>query len=90
MTIRFVYPTYDALHRPALRIQRECEDGQIWFGVEGAIQNYCEENGLDIKDVEWKIDTDLNSYSVNSYENIIAKDIKDWKNQFEQLSIKWG
>ena len=55
MTRRFVYPVIIWGNKKCLQIQREAEDGQVWFGIEDAIKSYLDEMGLDIKTVEWYI-----------------------------------
>lgn len=86
MTRRFVYPTkiWNGT-KACLRIQRESEDGQNWFGIEDAIKNYCEEMGLKIDEVEWLVWCESN----DDYSHIKAKDSTDWLKQFDQLNITW-
>lgn len=85
LAVRFVYPKRDFFNRPALQIQREAEDGSVWFGVEEAIVNYCEEIGLQIDQVEWKV-----KISRDAFASIKAKDIKDWKYKFDKLGVTFA
>lgn len=89
MVRRFVYPTiHKYSKRKCLQIQRECEDGQLWFGIEDAIKNYIEEYGLKIEDIEWFVDPNPDNIH-SEYSIIIAKDLNEWIRKFEQLDIKW-
>ena len=87
--VRFVYPKLDEFyHRRQmfgahqLTIARECEDGQNWFGVRKAIENYCSEFHLKIEDVIWKIMVHPEDHD---YAVIRAKDLDDWETQFKAL-----
>ena len=85
MTKRFVQPTIIWGNKKCLQIQRESEDGKVWFGIEDAIKSYLDETGLDINEVEWYIEVE----SSKDYSIIKAKNIKDWINQFEDLGVQW-
>ena len=85
MTKRFVYPTIIWGNKKCLQIQRESEDGKVWFGIEDAIKSYLDETGLDINEVEWYKEVE----SSKDYSIIKAKNIKDWINQFEALGAQW-
>jgi len=85
MAIRYVYTKIYWGSRKGLQIQRECEDGRIWFGIEDAIKNYLEENGLQIENVKWSVWSEAK----NTYVDIVATDIADWKKQFEQIEVVW-
>ena len=85
MIKRFVYPKILYGNRKCLQIQRETEDGQIWFGIEDAIKNYLEEYNLKIENIEWLIWSE----NQNDYISINAKNIDNWLNQFEQIRIIW-
>lgn len=85
MTKRFVYPTIIWGNKKCLQIQRENEDGKVWFGIEDAIKSYLDENSLDINEVEWYIEVE----SSKDYSIIKAKNIKDWISQFEDLGVQW-
>ena len=53
-TTRFVYPIYN-YRKKMLQIQREDEDGYCWpLGMQG-LPDYLSEQGLDIKNVEWRV-----------------------------------
>lgn len=86
MIKRFVYPKILYGNRKCLQIQRETEDGQIWFGIEDAIKNYLEEYNLKIENIEWLIWSE----NQNDYISINAKNIDTWLNQFEQIQIIWA
>ncbi|MBQ8234061.1 MAG: hypothetical protein IJZ36_00575 [Bacilli bacterium] len=85
MNKRFVYPKILYGHRKCLQIQRETEDGQIWFGIEDAIKNYLEEYNLKIENIEWLIWSEIQ----NEYISIKAKNLNNWIVQFEQLDVIW-
>lgn len=85
MAKRFVYAKLYWGSKKGLQIQHECEDGRIWFGIEEAIQNYLEETGLKIENVEWLVWSEAN----NEYISIKANDVADWKVQFEQIEVVW-
>lgn len=80
----FVYPKITN-NRKGFLIQKEAEDGKIWFGVDDAIKNYLEETGLNIKDVKWLVWSEKES----TYLIIEAVTIKDWLYQFEKY-IDWN
>ena len=87
MVVRFVYPVKIwGGSKKCLRIQREDEDGQAWFGIEEAIKAYCDEMGLKINEVDWRVSVDPDSYD---YESINAKNVKDWVKKFEDLNVIW-
>lgn len=85
MTKRFVYPKKIYGGKKGLQIQREAEDGQVWFGVEEAIQNYCEEMGLELQNVQWLIWSEAD----NDYIQIKANTIKDWLKLFDAIDVTW-
>lgn len=83
MNVRFVYPTIDPVFDiPSLLIQREDEDGYIWRKIDEGINNYCQENNLNIEDVIWKVDV-----NGKDYVDIKAKSVDDWVTQFNSLKI---
>lgn len=84
--IRFVYPVIYQGKR-SLQIQREDEDGYIYFGVRDAITNYCEQNGVDLSKVTWKVCADAIHFT--GFTDIIAKDSDDWLAQFESFPVSW-
>lgn len=86
MTKRFVYPKKIYGGKKGLQIQREDEDGKIWFGVEEAIQNYCEEMGLELPNVQWLIWSEAD----NNYIWIKANNIKDWLKLFDAIEVTWS
>ena len=94
MITRFVYPFYDpfyAKHKmpecaKQLRIASEGSDGRCYFGTDVAVKNYCEDNGLKVKDVEWQVCTSFKSFS---YSIIKAKNIEDWAEQFKALNVEY-
>jgi hypothetical protein len=90
MLSRFVRPRYDQffgrrgmLERAyQLHIMSETDDGSFWFGIKEGITNYCNDNGLDIGDVEWHIYTNPNSYDTTV---ITADSVDEWVRRFETL-----
>lgn len=90
MLRRFVYPVIDGFfqsrgmtsHAKQLVINKESEDGASWFGIRDAIQNYCEDNGLDISNIDWRIKL----YEKDEFVSIIAKDLDDWERQFNDIN----
>ena len=101
MTKRFVYPKKIYGGKKGLQIQREAEDGKIWFGIEEAIQNYCEEMGLELQNVQWLIwsEADNNYIWIQSIINEIrdknyiwikANNIKDWLKLFDAIEVTWS
>lgn len=86
MIIRFVYPV---IHygRRSLQIQREGEDGYIYFGVKDAINTYCEQNNLDLSKVTWKVCAEPIHFT--GFTDINAKDSDDWLAQFESFPVSW-
>jgi hypothetical protein len=85
MIKRFVYPKILYGNRKCLQIQRETEDGQVWFGIEDAIKNYIEEYSLKIENIEWLIWSE----NQNDYISIKAQNLYNWIVQFEQLDVTW-
>ena len=71
--------------KKCLQIQRETEDGSCWFGIEEAINSYCNGNGLDISTVEWCVWCEPR----RKYASIKAKDSKEWLGKFEKLKVVW-
>ena len=55
MITLYVYPTKDFRGRKALLIEKECEDGKIWFGISDAVCGYCDDAGIAFKDVIFKV-----------------------------------
>lgn len=92
MITRFVYPRVDMFFKRRgmmkeayqLAISSTSDDGQSWFGIRDAIENYCEEYGCDITNVRWKIQVKPDDYD---FAEIIAKDIDDWERQFNDLKV---
>lgn len=79
----FVYPTIDFRGEPALQIQTECEDGKIWFGIDTAIEAYCDERC--ISDIECilfqvKFTDDIN----DDYVTFKAKSGKDFASKMKK------
>lgn len=86
MIIRFVYPViYHGVE--SLQIQREDEDGYIYYGVKDAIDNYCEQNGMDLSKVTWKVCADPIHFK--GFTDIKAKNSDDWLAQFESFPVSW-
>jgi len=85
MTKRFVYPKKIYNGKKGLQIQRETEDGKVWFGIEEAIQNYCEEMGLELQNVQWLIWSEKD----DNYIGIKASNIKDWLKLFDAIDVTW-
>ncbi len=85
MTKRFVYPKKIYGSKKGLQIQREAEDGKVWFGIEEAIQNYCEEMGLELQNVQWLIWSEKD----DNYIGIKANTIKDWLKLFDAIDVTW-
>jgi len=85
MTKRFVYPKKIYNGKKGLQIQRETEDGKVWFGIEEAIQNYCEEMGLELQNVQWLIWSEKD----DNYIDIKASNIKDWLKLFDAIDVTW-
>ena len=86
MINRFIYPIINYGHKE-LQICSECDDGYAWFGIKEAIENYCKENGLEISNVNWRIE--VNPNHLVDYVTIHAKNLEDWMKQFEELNVKW-
>ena len=85
MVRRYVYPELIYDSQKALRIQRSGEDGEHWFGTDDAIREYCREYGLKMDEVEWLVWI----ADISDYTRIVAKSLKDWLTQFNQLGIVW-
>lgn len=92
MITRFVYPKMDMFYKnrgmneaTQLLISSTTDDGKCWFGIREAIENYCEEYGCNIENVNWiiRVTPDLNGESAT----IRAKDIDDWVRQFKKLNV---
>ena len=87
MNVRFVYPTIDPVFDiPSLLIYKEDEyeddDDYIWLKIDEGINNYCQENNLNIADIIWKVDV-----NGKDYVDITAKSVDDWVKQFTSLKI---
>lgn len=92
MITRFVYPKMDMFYKnrgmkeaTQLLISSTTDDGKCWFGIREAIENYCEEYGCNIENVNWiiRVTPGLNGESAT----IRAKDIDDWVRQFKKLNV---
>ena len=85
---RFVYPYYDSfLNMNCLRIANTCEDGYVWFGIGEGIQNYLNECGLEIQDIEWKLQPDPDNFST-PYISIQANSIKEFEMKYWDIMDK--
>ena len=87
--MRFIYPYYNSfLGKECLRITTTTSDGHVWFGVGEAIRNYLDENGLQIQQVEWKIQPTVDITKAE-YIPIRVKSIDDFEKQFYSLNVEW-
>ena len=94
MIRRFIYPRVDMFYKNRgmmknaiqLAITSETDDGKSWFGTREAIENYCEEYGIEINNVEWLVKLDPNK---DDFAKINAKDFDDWERQYNSLKIKY-
>ena len=75
---RFIYPTTFG-NKPSLRIDSTTEDGRVWFGITEAIQNYIEDNGMELNHVEWCL------WNGKDFDSINASTIEDWEKQYNKL-----
>lgn len=86
MPKRFVYPVLIwGGKKQCLLIQRETEDGQNWFGIEEAIEHYCEDMSLEVQNIEWLVWSE----PINDYVSIKAKNLNDWVKQFNSIKVTW-
>ena len=93
MITRFVYPKIDMFYKNRnlkgaiqLLISSTSDDGKCWYGTRDAIENYCEEYGCDIQNVQWYV---LVKPDDDDYAEIIAKNLDDWERQFNDLKVQY-
>lgn len=87
MENRYVYPT-TWMGKEALEISDGYSDGKVWFGTSTAIRNYCKENGIKIKDIQWNVK--FNIHSFGEYEPIIASTAKEWKEKYDNAKLEFN
>lgn len=81
--ILFVYPKNLYGGKRGLLIESDVADGQTWFGIRNAIENYCLSYEYQIDKVDWRVKTK------DGYISIKASDGEDFEKQINKLDLLW-